>query len=269
MIDLTDREKYKIEIKSSKGNQPKWRIGDFYYKQDYLGYEGLAEYVVSKLLEKSNLMDNEFVKYNTEVIKNDNYINNGCVSKNFLKENESLVTLVKLYRNCYPQRLINQDVFKIESIVDRVKFIENRVYDLTGVKDFGKYFCRMIEIDTFLLNDDRHFNNIALIYSDGNYRLCPIFDNGSALLSDTKLDYQMDKDIFNLIDHAKPKTFTYDFYEQLQAVENLYGQQLELYFNKKYIEEILNNEPYYGKKEKERIKDILFEQMRKYSYLFK
>ena len=94
----------------------------------------------------------------------------------------------------------------------------------------------MIEIDAFLLNDDRHFNNIALIYSNNHYKLCPIFDNGSALLSDTKLDYQMDKNIYDLIDYAKPKTFTHDFYEQLQAVEKIYGQQLEFYFNKKYVD---------------------------------
>ena len=268
MIDLSNKDKYKIEVKSSKGNQPKWKIGDFYYKQDYLGYEGLVEYAISQLLKKTNLKKDEFVEYNTEIIQNGNYIRNGCISKNFLQEGQSLVTLYKLYRNNY-QRIINQDVFKIENLKERVRYIENRVYDLADIKDFGKYLCKIIEIDAFFLNEDRHFNNIALIYENDKYKLCPIFDNGSSLLSDTTLEYQMDKDVYKLIDNVKPKTFTFNFYEQLETIESLYGQQLEFYFTKKDIEEILNNEPYYKQEDKERIKTILFEQMRKYNYLFK
>lgn len=46
---------------SSKGDQPKWRSGDTWYKADHMGYEGAAEVVVSTLLEKSNVPN--FVKY--------------------------------------------------------------------------------------------------------------------------------------------------------------------------------------------------------------
>ena len=268
MINLTDKDNYKIEVISSKGNQPKWKIGDFYYKQDYLGYEGLVEYVVSELLKKSNLSKNEFVEYETEIIQNDRYIRNGCICKNFLDNNETLSTLYRLYKNAYYQRLINQDVVNVGDNVERVKFIVDKVHDLTGLNDFGIYLCKMIEIDSFFLNEDRHFNNIAFICENKKYRLCPIFDNGSALLSDTTLEYQMDKNIYKLIDSVKPKTFVFDFYEQLEAVETIYGQQIEFYFNKNDIEMILDKEPYYGKQEKDRIKTILFEQMKKYNYLF-
>ena len=44
----------KIENHTSKGNQPKWYVHDKWYKADHMGYEALAEYVVSKLLKKSN-----------------------------------------------------------------------------------------------------------------------------------------------------------------------------------------------------------------------
>ena len=40
---------------TSKGDQLKWKIDDRWYKADYMGYEGLVEYVVSRLLEKSSL----------------------------------------------------------------------------------------------------------------------------------------------------------------------------------------------------------------------
>lgn len=269
MIDLSDKNKYMIEVKSSKGNQPKWKIADCYYKQDYLGYEGLVEYVVSELLKKSNLKENEFVLYQTDVIQNGRYIRNGCVSNNFLGDNESLITLNRIYRQFRNQRQLSSDVISIKETKDRVLFIDNLIKDTTGINNFGKYFCKMIEIDSFFLNEDRHFNNIALIYKNSKYELCPIFDNGSALLSDTMLEYQMGNDIYKLIDMAKPKTFVYDFYEQLEAVESIYGQQIEFYFDKNDVEEIINNETNYQSEEKNRIKDIIFEQMRKYDYLFK
>ena len=37
----------RAEAGSSKGNQLKWFDGDSWYKADYAGYEGLAEYVCS------------------------------------------------------------------------------------------------------------------------------------------------------------------------------------------------------------------------------
>lgn len=42
---------------SSKGNQLKWKDGDFWYKADYMGYEGLAEVVVAAALKESNCRD--------------------------------------------------------------------------------------------------------------------------------------------------------------------------------------------------------------------
>ena len=50
----------------------------------------------------------------------------------------------------------------------------------------------------------------------------------------------------------------------------LYGiYNLHFSFTKKDVEQILNEIPGYSDQEKERVRDILFEQMRKYKYLFK
>ena len=54
---------------SSKGNQLKWENEGIWYKADYMGYEGLVEYVVSRLLEKSSLKQEEYVLYK-EIEKN-------------------------------------------------------------------------------------------------------------------------------------------------------------------------------------------------------
>lgn len=61
---------------SSKGNQMKARIGDYWYKADYMGYEGLAEMLVSGMLEKSNLVN--FVKYDLIRIECGEKVYNGC-----------------------------------------------------------------------------------------------------------------------------------------------------------------------------------------------
>lgn len=51
---------------SSKGNQVKVFKNGFWYKDDYLGYEGAAECVVSRLLKYSNIID--FVEYDVCVL---------------------------------------------------------------------------------------------------------------------------------------------------------------------------------------------------------
>ena len=47
--------------------------------------------------------------------------------------------------------------------------------------------AKLLEIDAFFLNEDRHANNIALLYNSrsGEYRLCPFFDMGLSLFADT------------------------------------------------------------------------------------
>lgn len=268
MIDLTNANALNQELKSSKGNQPKWFIDNKYYKQDYAGYEGLVEYVISNLLKYSNLNEDEFVLYDTTSIKNHSLIRNGCISKNFLNDNESLITLIKLYRNNY-NRMLNSDVFHITSVEERFKFLVNSISNLTNIHNFGQYITKIIEIDTFFLNEDRHFNNIALIYSNQEYKLCPIFDNGLSLLSDTTLDYPFSEDMYELMKKVQPKTIAFDFYEQLEAAEKLYGQQMHFSFTKKDIRDILEKEENYSNQEKNRIENLLYEQMRRYSYLFK
>lgn len=82
---------------SSKGNQLKWCRNNVWYKADYMGYEGLVEYVVSRLLEKSSLKQEEYVLYKTEEIsyKRRKYL--GCKSENFLPEGWQLITLERLF----------------------------------------------------------------------------------------------------------------------------------------------------------------------------
>lgn len=55
MVELFEQDVREEARQSSKGNQLKWKKDDYWYKADYTGYEGLAEYMVSSLLEYSSL----------------------------------------------------------------------------------------------------------------------------------------------------------------------------------------------------------------------
>ena len=66
MVELSEKNIRGQEIQSSKGNQLKWQRDGIWYKADYTGYEGLAEYMVSSLLKASNLESSEYISYQTE-----------------------------------------------------------------------------------------------------------------------------------------------------------------------------------------------------------
>ena len=69
MIRLEEKDLRTAAHQSSKGNQLKWESEGVWYKADYTGYEGLAEYVVSKLLRYSNMEENDYILYETEEIR--------------------------------------------------------------------------------------------------------------------------------------------------------------------------------------------------------
>ena len=50
MVELFEGDMRAENRRSSKGNQLKWENDGIWYKADYTGYEGLAEYVISRLL---------------------------------------------------------------------------------------------------------------------------------------------------------------------------------------------------------------------------
>ena len=54
MIDLSRLEPQETLNHTSKGNQLKWKYYGYWYKADHMGYEGLAETIVSALLVLAN-----------------------------------------------------------------------------------------------------------------------------------------------------------------------------------------------------------------------
>lgn len=270
MVELFEKDLIETENKSSKGNQLKWRDGDIWYKADYTGYEGLSEYVISHLLRKSSLKEEEFLLYDLEDIKYKSTIMHGVQSKNFLEAGWQLITLERLFKNVYGQSL-NSLIYKTKDLENRLKLLVEETERITGIKGFGIYMAKMLTIDAFFLNEDRHTHNIAVLTNgSGDYKLCPIFDQGAGLLADTTMDYPIGEDVYKLIDSVKAKTICDSFEEQVDVAEKLYGSNISFSFTKKDVTDIIDGVPVssYSTEVKERVKTICFEKMRQMKYLF-
>lgn len=273
MIELFEQNLRTNDRNSSKGNQLKWKNNDVWYKADYTGYEGLSEYVISHLLKYSNLKESDFVLYDTCQIKYKDNVFNGVSSKNFLKSGWQVITLERLFKN-KTGRSLHEAMWLIQDHTERMKYLIEEVEKITNLKNFGKYMNILFTIDCMFLNEDRHTHNIAVLMNDdGEFQFCPIFDNGAGLLSDTSLDYKLGGDLYKMIDSVKAKTISLDFEEQLNISEILYGTNLVFSFTKKDVIDMLCIEKdgeasIYDIELRKRVCNIIFEQMRKYPYLF-
>ena len=254
---------------SSKGNQLKWENEGTWYKADYTGYEGLAEYVISHLLKYTNLNEDEYVLYEPEQIKYKRQIYKGVRSRTFIDGDWQIITLERLFKNVYNESLTSV-LWHMSDVKERLEFLVNAIKNITGLNNWGEYICRLFTIDAFFLNEDRHMHNIAVLMNGkGDYKYCPVFDNGAGLLSDTTMDYPMEQDIYQMISEVKSKSVSQNFDEQLDVAENLYGQNLHFLFTKKNVSDIVNNADMYPPEERKRVELIIYSQMNKYKYLFR
>ncbi len=268
MVELFEQNIRTNDRQSSKGNQLKWTDHHIWYKADYTGYEGLAEYMVSGLLAHSNLRPEEYVSYQTEEICYRQNQYRGCKCFNFLPEGWKLITLERLFQSVYGESL-NKIIYSINDYSDRMRFLVEQTVRITDLADFGSYMSKLMTIDALFLNEDRHTHNIAVLLDNaGRYHYCPVFDNGAALLSDTTMDYPMSSDLNELIEKPTAKTISQSFDEQLDIAEQLYGQHIQFSYDHAEADALLSKESYYPANIKQRMRDLIVMQRRKYKYLF-
>lgn len=226
-IKLVSNEK--IAETSSKGNQEKWLDGDSnrWYKLDQFGYEALSETLISVLLEKSNIESDTpftFVRYQMEKLHVHGRDRTGCVSENFLKQGQSLITVNRLLTNTLGVPL-KQKLLQLPSDKRRIAYLAEATAEVTGLKEFPQYLTLLFEIDALFCNDDRHLNNIAVVEQNSRYSYCPIFDNGAGLLSNTQIS-QMDIQPKALVASLQARPFNTTFTRQMNTSRSLYGKQL-------------------------------------------
>lgn len=260
---------------SSKGNQLKWKQDNWWYKVDAFGYESLSEVMTSKLLQKSNL--SEFVIYEPVQILYEGNLKRGCCSRNFKKENYELISLEHLCRNATGFGLA-KTLSRIADIKERILYTIEMVNTVTGLTDFDMYLLKILEMDAFFLNEDRHTNNIAILYNldTEEYELCPFFDMGLALFSDTKEMYLLNKSLEECRKAIKAKPFSRDFDEQLNAINEIKGSYLKFSFKSEQMYQVCNDiivqmkeDTFpYTKEETDRVIETLCYQASKYRDMF-
>lgn len=199
---------------SSKGDQSKWLVGNWWLKENNRGYENMAEYVAYLILDSSTLPKMSFISYTPCLIeKSDGTVTEGCYSKDFrggLQE----VTLERLFEANFDTTddILGNVRYSTE---DKFLAIMEKVHHFTGL-DVSFEISQMLAFDAFILNEDRHTNNIQFLYDSksNTWQLAPIFDNGLSLLSDTK-DYPLVKPISVLKRKVKAKPLNSSFAKQL------------------------------------------------------
>ena len=119
---------------SSKGNQTKWVVDDYFIKADTFGYESVAEIISYIFCKNAGI---KCIKYEPCIIKeNQGFViqtYTGCYSKNILYDNEYIRSFHRILKSRYTKPEIEQfwcDYF-CRGLVDKIAY---EVSDITGVK---------------------------------------------------------------------------------------------------------------------------------------
>lgn len=264
-INLDMQNSRKVEDSTSKGALPKWNIDHKWYKPGKLGYEPLSEFICTKLLEKSNIAS--FCSYSLEyAIYRDRKVL-VSVSNDFRDDVDDMIVTVYKILKLHPN--LDKLFAKSRATSDVMREVIELVESECALSGFGEYLTQLLEFDAFILNEDRHFNNITVLRNTaGDYSLCPVFDNGLSLCSDTT-DYPLDMPTRKCIEKVKSKPFSTSFKKQVEVARNLHGTQLKFYFDEKYVDEICEEAlEFYSSAYVGRVKTILKLQMKRYPEFF-
>jgi len=86
--------------------------------------------MVSSLLAYSDLRDEDYILYQTEEIRYRQIVYHGCVSKDFMPDGCQLITLERLFLNCYGESL-NKRIYSLSDVKDCVRFLVEQTEPLS------------------------------------------------------------------------------------------------------------------------------------------
>lgn len=169
---------------SPKGNQQKWEDGRYFYKQDNFKGEALSEYLCSLFLQASNCPV-PYIPYrlsgSLSVCKSTSFKPNFTFVP-FYKIVEREVNLGKIDRVGSMNKWMK--MWSRLSSHDKVEYVCS-AYKKLGVSRNNtiNYLTYMVELDTLVLNIDRHLNNFGLRYNlnKRTYEPMFLFDQGISL----------------------------------------------------------------------------------------
>ena len=170
----------KLDIaSSSKGEQEKFYDPEkrmyiklpFYYEGTYWK-DYMVEHLSGRIFGEDYTLGVPIV--DQEIVMTDRNLP-AVRSKDFCSDNEQWFSLARVYERYMVY------VEDCRSGQERLWQIINTAKDCCGV-DIVPYLCVMFVADTLLLNEDRHYNNLGLLYkSDDVFEIAPLFDFGLGL----------------------------------------------------------------------------------------
>lgn len=259
---------YKVETKdnfflssTTKGNQIKWFDDNKWIKADSMGYESISEFLVT-MLEKY-IADFDYVPYYLcRIEESDNEkvtLYDGCFSEHFLESDEYIVPIYRILEQYFS---VQGGISRLNKYVGKelVYKITDICSEVTGIskEKIMRYFSDIIKLDAIILNEDRHLNNISFIKNlNGSYRLSPVFDNGLALLSDTKT-FQLYENPTVLMRRVKSRPFSSSFKKQTGYFADY--PKLKIDFNG-FREELSGYNPEFKEKEYMRARLVLLRRL--------
>lgn len=161
---------------SLAGEQKKFNIDGKWYKIDAVSGQGFVEYLSRLVVNYSNIRY-KIPDYIPLIING----KTGCVSSD-ISDNNRLVTLSNLYME-YTGRKLEIDTCNLPDIRSKIACTLDFLCNTVGMNYnmIGNFFNVLFQLDTLLINPDRHFNNIEFIVSSMGYQ--PILiDFGRSLL---------------------------------------------------------------------------------------
>ena len=206
--------KFKVKTNhGSKGCQIKYCRNNYWYKIDNGCSEGKNEHIASIILKCTNLTN--YVYY--ESCEVNGY--RACRSYNFLNENEMFVTFSDIIGTIYGVENPEDMIWSIRDVYKRYEFLVDVVKIYTNNKlDISEYLKIIFYLDLFILNRDRHLNNLGIItdISTEEFRPAPIFDNGLSFLGGCQ-GMIYDKGIEYAVNKQNARTISGSFVEQVLA----------------------------------------------------
>ena len=247
MFNVKLNSEYIVEtVGTSEGTQIKYKKGGYWYKLDNRGKEGLCEYLASKFLSFTSLSKDEFIMYEQGMIND----TPGCRSKDFIgKKHGEIITLYRMYRNEKGEDLAKY-LARLDTMEDRIEYVINFVKKICNL-DYTDYLRKIFTLDAIILNEDRHVNNLAIMYDDNGFHPAPIFDNGCSLLT---ANHSV-KDNLSIAENVKrviARPFCGSFEKQFQYLGPGFS------FNKEEVMRWLEEEP------QSRERDVLMYQVKNF-----
>ena len=154
--ELTNEDLY-VRSSTSKGTQIKYYKDGYWYKINKLGYENIAEYLCSIVLENSDC--NNFVMYELCRVNG----KPACRSKNFLKMGQELVTFQSLHEQYFGTKLTDR-IMEYRNVEERIRYTVDFMKKVTSL-DLTQYLQTVLSFDMLIRNEDRHFDNLAVLYT--------------------------------------------------------------------------------------------------------